>query len=181
MNTMMKLITNELKMTACGVVRGRKICALYVLPARGVTLLEVLLAVAILTLAILPLMGVFDIATGSTKKSMAQSVATSILVSIKQECEYVRFEDFGQLALAQPGVSPVEVPPEHFFPKSWEDLENCNVSGDYPEFACRVLCYPYEDGNSHLHRLEVAVSWQDKKGLPKEVKLGTLLISQKVY
>lgn len=148
---------------------------------RGITLLEVLVAVAILTLAILPLMGVFDMAAVSSDKSLNQSVATSLAVSIKQECEHMPFEDFGRLALDNPGVSPLAVPPALFFPESWANLEKYNDSGDYPEFSCRVRFYPYDDGNSHLHRIEVAVSWQDKKGVPKEVNLATLLISQKVY
>lgn len=147
---------------------------------RGLTLLEILLATAILLLAVIPLMGIFDFANLSTKKSKTQSVATGLAVSIKQECEHQPFEEFGKLALANPGVSPVTVP-DSLFQKTMEELQRFNDEDNYADFSPTVACYPYLNGNKHLAKLEITIGWQDKKGTPKTVKLATFIISQKVY
>lgn len=147
---------------------------------RALTLLEILLAVAILLLAIFPLMGVFDFASVSTKKSKTQSVATGLAVSIKAECQHLPFEDFGRLALDNPGTNPVAVPPE-FFPTAASEIERFNDSDKYPDFSSTVMLHPYVGGNKHLIRLDVSIGWKDKKGKPKEVRMATYIISQKVY
>tara|TARA_Y100000031_G_C8063885_1_gene311915 strand:- start:2 stop:454 length:453 start_codon:yes stop_codon:yes gene_type:complete len=144
----------------------------------GITLLEIMLAVAILLLAVIPLMGIFDFANLSTKKSKTQSVATGLAVSIKQECEHQPFEEFGKLALANPGAISI---PASLFPKTMEEIVRFNDADKYPDFSPSAVCYPYLDGNKHLAKLEIKIDWKDKRGAPKNVKLATFIISQKVY
>ncbi|MDP7421541.1 MAG: hypothetical protein QGH40_06665, partial [bacterium] len=146
----------------------------------GLTLLEIMLAAAILLLAVIPLMGIFDFANLSTKKSKTQSVATGLAVSIKQECEHQPFEEFGKLALANPGAGAIPVPAS-LFSKTMEEIVRFNDADKYPDFTPSAVCYPYLGGNKHLAKLEIKVDWKDKRGAPKNVKLATFIISQKVY
>jgi len=147
------------------------------------SLVEILIASAIIVAALIPLFGVFKFSSRSTESMNNRSVAAKFARGI---CEEVVHQDFKLLSdLMGPMALDISTPPSEgdLFPLTREEMEEDEF---VDLFTSTVALKPGEDAD-HI-QLSIEVSWEDIRGtgaegagedVDRSVKLSRMIVNPK--
>lgn len=150
---------------------------------RGFSLVEILIASAIIVVALIPLFGVFKFSSRSTESMNNRSVAAKFARGI---CEEVVHQDFKLLAdLMGPMALDISTPPSEgdLFPLTREEMEE----DEFVDLFTATVALKPGDDNDHI-QLSIEVSWEDIRGtgaegagedVDRSVKLSRMIVNPK--